>query len=107
MDKSLLNKAITPNEDPTPGWMFHTIASTVINLQLTPICSIEWTRDFSTCQKVEEFLLKKLATDNPHVKRKVLIIIKNVAFQGDNQFALSLARKSEEIKKYTSMKHFL
>lgn len=54
------------------------------------------------CRNVENWLLKRLDYSSAFVKKKVLAIIKNVAKNGDSDFARNLVLHTEEIKKYTS-----
>ncbi len=54
------------------------------------------------CEQVEEFLISRLSVDSPYTKKKVFTIIKSLAQNGDPMFAKNMARKVEELKKYTS-----
>ena len=62
MDKSLCTKATSPDEVPTPGYMFNEIA------RITHASA-------DACKALEEFLLKRLKKDNVHVKLKSLRVI--------------------------------
>lgn len=110
-------------DEPTPAWMLHDIASEcqspsfivnyksrtkiIIIIIVTIVHDIRhWegmTREsFSACQQVENYLLQRLKYDHPNVKRKALQIIKSVAMHGDVSFARNIARKTEDIKIWTS-----
>jgi hypothetical protein len=91
MDKQILTKATAPTEEPTAGWMFHAIAKMT---KESP----------SACENVVDWLMHRIHDLNAHTKKKVLIIIKNVAQQGDTDFARLLTKHTEKIKSYASMK---
>lgn len=80
----MLNKATSADEVPTPGYVYTEIARA--------------TADINVSQQVADFLLRKLERDNPHVKVKVLKIIKHVCEQGKPDFRRSVQRKSELVK---------
>jgi hypothetical protein len=61
------------------------------------------THSVESCRAVEHWLLKRLKVDNPHVKKKVLLIIKNVARLGDPDFAKSFVMHSEAIRECSRM----
>jgi hypothetical protein len=89
MDKQILSKATAGTEEPTAGWMFHSIA--------------KMTKESPTaCESVIDWLMNKLGDNNIHTKKKVLIIIKNVAQQGDPDFSRMLTKRTESIKAYAS-----
>ncbi len=94
MDKGILSKATAATEEPTAGWMYHSIAKMT---KESP----------TTCDNVINWLMNRLNDNSPHVKKKVLIIIKNVAQQGDSEFARMLTKKTEQIKSYASTYIFI
>lgn len=89
MEKKILTKATSETEEPTPGWMFHNIASTT-------------KKSHQACEETANWLMKRLTHKNSHVKKKVLMIIKSVAQTGDAEFARIIIKRSEEIKQYAS-----
>lgn len=89
MDKNILVKATAASDEPTAGWMYHAIAKMT---KASP----------SACESVVNWLVNRLNENHPFAKKKVLIIIKNVAQQGDPEFARMLTRKTEVIKAYAS-----
>jgi len=89
MEKKILTKATSETDEPTPGWMFHHIATIT---KKSP----------QACDETVSFLMKRLTHKNPHVKKKVLLIIKSVAQTGDAEFARIIIKRSEEIKQYAS-----
>ncbi|KAL9650361.1 hypothetical protein ABK040_016428 [Willaertia magna] len=91
MEKKILTKATADSEDPTPGWMYHNIASMT---KKSP----------QTCEEVVNWLLKRLSHKSLNVKKKVLLLIKSVAHQGDAEFARALVKRSEEIKQYSNFR---
>ena len=85
MDRTVLNKATSPNDDPTPGYLFGEIA--------------KWTfADVQACQQLADYLLKKLEKDNPYTKVKVLRIIHHVCEQGKPDFRRQVARRADIVK---------
>ena len=62
MDKSLVSKATSADEVPTPGYMYNEIA------RITHASA-------DACKQLEEFLMKRLKKDNVHQKLKVLRVI--------------------------------
>jgi hypothetical protein len=91
MDKNILSKATAATEEPTSGWMYHAIAKMT---KESP----------TTCDNIVNWLLNRLNDNNLHTKKKVLIVIKNVAQQGDAEFARTLTKKTENIKSYASFR---
>lgn len=89
MEKKILSKATSENDEPTPGWMYHHIASTT---KKSP----------QACEETATWLMKRLTHKNVQVKKKVLLIIKSVAQYGDPEFARIIVKRSEEIKQYAS-----
>lgn len=90
MDKKILSKATAANDEPTAGWMYHAIAKMT---KESP----------SACESTIDWLVNRLNDNNPHTKKKVLVIIKNVAQQGDIEFSRLLTKRTETIKAYSSM----
>ena len=89
MEKKILQKATSENDEPTPGWMYHHIASIT---KKSP----------QACEETVSWLVKRLSHKNVNVKKKVLVLIKSVAQYGDAEFARIIIKRSEEIKQYAS-----
>ena len=85
MDKSLVSKATSPEEDPTPGYMYNEIS------RITHVSA-------DACKHLEEFLLKRLKKDNVHQKLKVLRVIKHCCKQGHATFRRDMQRQIGEVK---------
>ena len=85
MDKSLVTKATSPDEVPTPGYMFNEIA------RITQASA-------DACKQLEEFLMKRLKKDNVHVKLKVLRVVKHCCLQGHMTFRRDMQRHTSEVK---------
>eukprot|EP00930_Biecheleria_cincta_P018669 TRINITY_DN1445_c1_g1_i1.p1 TRINITY_DN1445_c1_g1~~TRINITY_DN1445_c1_g1_i1.p1 ORF type:complete len:940 (-),score=270.28 TRINITY_DN1445_c1_g1_i1:73-2892(-) len=85
MDRSVLNKATSADDIPTPGYLYTEIAKSTF-------------ADITACQQLADYLLKKLERDNPHVKLKVLKIIKHVCEQGKPDFRRAIQKKAELVK---------
>eukprot|EP00449_Zooxanthella_nutricula_P021120 CAMPEP_0198537776 /NCGR_PEP_ID=MMETSP1462-20131121/45087_1 /TAXON_ID=1333877 /ORGANISM="Brandtodinium nutriculum, Strain RCC3387" /LENGTH=87 /DNA_ID=CAMNT_0044267779 /DNA_START=46 /DNA_END=306 /DNA_ORIENTATION=+ len=85
MDRSALNKATSADDIPTPGYIFTEIAKATYG---APDAS----------NQLADYLLKKLERDNPHVKLKVLRIIKHVCEQGKPDFRRAVQKKADAIK---------
>jgi len=85
MDRSVLNKATSADDTPTPGYLYTEIAKSTFT-------------DFNSCQQLADYLLKKLERDNPHVKLKVLRIIRHVCDEGKVEFKRALQKKSDVVK---------
>mmetsp|Transcript_56362 Transcript_56362/g.132144 ORF Transcript_56362/g.132144 Transcript_56362/m.132144 type:complete len:774 (-) Transcript_56362:135-2456(-) len=85
VDRALLNKATSADDTPTPGYMYGEIAKATFS-------------DINASQQLADYLLKKLERDNPHVKLKVLRIIRHVCDQGKHDFRRSIQKKAELVK---------
>mmetsp|Transcript_86167 Transcript_86167/g.157095 ORF Transcript_86167/g.157095 Transcript_86167/m.157095 type:complete len:780 (+) Transcript_86167:79-2418(+) len=85
MDRTMLNKATTADDTPTPGYMYGDIAKMTF-------------ADVSACQQIADYLLNKLQRDNPHVKLKVLKIIRNVCENGKADFRRAIQKKADVVK---------
>ena len=85
MDKSLVTKATSPDEIPTPGYMFNEIA------RITQSSA-------DACKQLIDFLIKRLKKDSVHVKLKVLRVIKHCCAQGHATFRRDMQRHTTEIK---------
>mmetsp|Transcript_8469 Transcript_8469/g.14288 ORF Transcript_8469/g.14288 Transcript_8469/m.14288 type:complete len:742 (+) Transcript_8469:122-2347(+) len=85
MDRSLVSKATSADEVPTPGYMYNEIA------RITHA-------SVKDCQNLEEFLLKRLKKDGVHVKLKVLRVIKHCCQHGHATFRREMQRHTAEIK---------
>ena len=85
MDKSLVSKATSADEAPTPGYMFNEIS------RITHTSAKD-------CTNLEEFLLKRLKKDHVHQKLKTLKVIKHCCQQGHSSFRRELQRHTGDIK---------
>eukprot|EP00403_Amphidinium_massartii_P017834 CAMPEP_0178415610 /NCGR_PEP_ID=MMETSP0689_2-20121128/23639_1 /TAXON_ID=160604 /ORGANISM="Amphidinium massartii, Strain CS-259" /LENGTH=185 /DNA_ID=CAMNT_0020036933 /DNA_START=47 /DNA_END=600 /DNA_ORIENTATION=- len=85
VDRALLNKATSADDTPTPGYMFGEIAKATF-------------ADIDACQQLADYLIKKLERDNPHVKLKVLRIIRHVCDQGKHDFRRAIQKKADLVK---------
>lgn len=85
MDRSILNKATSADDIPTPGYLYQEIAKATFV-------------DVTSSQQLADYLLKKLEKDNPHVKLKVLKIIKHVSEQGKPEFRRAIQKKADLVK---------
>lgn len=85
MDKSLCSKATSPDEVPTPGYMYNEIA------RITHASA-------DACKQLEDFLIKRLKKDNVHQKLKVLRVIKHCCQQGHATFRRDMQRQTGEVK---------
>merc|ERR1719282_1020995 len=85
MDRSVLNKATSADDAPTPGYLYTEIAKSTFV-------------DINACQQLADYLLKKLERDNPHVKAKSLRIIRHVCEQGQPNFRREIQRRSDVVK---------
>eukprot|EP00929_Paragymnodinium_shiwhaense_P039637 TRINITY_DN20809_c0_g2_i1.p1 TRINITY_DN20809_c0_g2~~TRINITY_DN20809_c0_g2_i1.p1 ORF type:complete len:805 (-),score=208.11 TRINITY_DN20809_c0_g2_i1:176-2590(-) len=85
MDRSMLNKATSSDDIPTPGYLFTEIAK----------CTFT---DLAASQQLADYLLKKLEKDDPRVKCKVLRIIRHVCEQGKADFRRAVQKRSEVVK---------
>jgi hypothetical protein len=89
LNKTLLKSATVDSADPNPLF---------ITNQITKMS----TTSLEVSQLLEDWLINKLDDSSPHVKKKVLLIIKHVAKSGNEEFARSIISKTEIIKKNTS-----
>ena len=69
MDKSLVNKATSADDQPTPGYMYNEIA------RITHASA-------EASKQLEEYLIKRLKKDNVHQKLKCLKVISACAKMG-------------------------
>lgn len=90
MDRSVLQKAVRPDSEPTPGYLLEEI----VRMSMLP----------GACGEIEEFLLKGLGQNykqyDPYVKGKMLRIVKHICDAGNPQFRLSLQRKVGTFKAF-------
>jgi hypothetical protein len=84
MNRTTLNKATSPDNNPTPAYLFDEIALV--------------THDAASNEDLVSYLLKRLESPNPDVKAKVLIIMKMVCRKGNPAFRHALSRNSAVIK---------
>ena len=92
MDKSLVNKATSPDEVPTPGYMYNEIA------RITHASA-------DASKSLKDYLLKRLKKDSVHVKTKVLRVMKHCCTQGHMTFRRDLQRHTTEVKECLSASH--
>ncbi len=85
MDRSLCAKATSPDDVPTPGYMFNEIA------RITQASS-------EACKQLLDYLLKRLKKDHVQVKIKTLRVMKHCCQQGHATFRRDLQRHTQEIK---------
>ena len=85
MDRSILSRATSSDDTPTPGYLYGEIAKMT-------------TQTYETSQKVQTFLLDRLKKKNHNVKFKCLTIIKQVCRQGRPEFKRDLQRNTAPIK---------
>ncbi|CAM9640071.1 unnamed protein product, partial [Choristocarpus tenellus] len=85
MDRSLLAKATSNDESPTPGYLFGEIASMTH-------------ANFEACRQLENYLLTRIKKNNHNIKRKCLQIIKHVCMKGRSDFKMTMRREAEVIK---------
>jgi hypothetical protein len=81
MDKNILNKAISPDSDPTPGYLMQDL------IRMTFVSR-------KVCSEMQSFLLKKLETKaktcDVYIKLKTLRVIKILCEKGMIEFRLGL-----------------
>lgn len=82
---SLLNKATTSDENPTPGYIYADL------IKLTH-------SDVAICEKMADWLAKRLNRNESAVKWKVLLVMRQVARGGRMEFRRYLQKHSELIK---------
>ena len=85
MDKSLVNKATSADDQPTPGYMYNEIA------RITHASA-------EASKQLEEYLIKRLKKDNVHQKLKCLKVISACAKMGHATFRRDMTRQTGEIK---------
>jgi ATP-dependent Lon protease len=88
---ALLAKATTADENPAPGYVF------------TELSKLTHT-DASTCDRMSDWLFKRLARSEPAVKWKALLVMKHVAKGGRLDFRRALQRQNEAVKACLSFK---
>ncbi len=82
---STLNKAVTADDTPTPGYLYIDLAKMSHN-------SIE------ECDKLESDIFLALKKNNPHSKLKVLKVIKYLSKNGRNNLQRGFQRNANDIK---------
>eukprot|EP01038_Epipyxis_sp_PR26KG_P006051 gene6051-8332_t len=85
MEKTLLNDATSMDECPTPGYMLNDIVKSSIS-------------SLNNTQKLLEFLLLRIAKNNPNVKYKCLLIIKHLCRNGRLEFKQEIGKNISSIK---------
>ena len=63
MDKGLLAKATSSDENPTPGYLYGEICKMTLH-------------SYEVCNKTMDYCMTRLKKKNPHVKYKTLQVIK-------------------------------
>jgi hypothetical protein len=81
----LLNKATTNDENPTPGYVYPEL------IKLTHA-------DVANCERMAEWLFRRLQRTEPSVKFKVLQVMKLVSKGGRMEFKRALQRQNEAVK---------
>ena len=81
----LLNKATTADENPTPGYVYPEL------IKLTHA-------DVGNCDKMADWLYRRLTRAEPSVKYKVLQVMKLVSKGGRLEFRRALQRQNESVK---------
>ena len=82
---SLLKKATTNDDNPTPGYVYTELA------KLTHA-------DVTTCDKMADWLFDKLKKNDSAIKWKTLLVMKHVAKGGRMDFRRSLQKRNDEVK---------
>jgi len=85
----MLARATSSDDSPTPGYMYGEIA------KMTHA-------SFDACKGIEEYLIKRVASKNANVKRKALMVIKQVSRQGRPEFRRDMCRMLGPIKECLS-----
>jgi len=85
MDKNLLSRATSYDDNPTPGYMYGEIA------KMTLV-------SYDVCKQIEDYLVARLKKNNHNVKYKCLMIIKHVCRAGRPDFKRDFARLTEPIR---------
>jgi len=85
MDKSLCTKATSPDEVPTPGYLYNEISG------ITKASA-------DACKQLIDFLVKRLKKDNVHVKIKTLRLIKHCCLHGHATFKKDMKSFTAEVK---------
>ncbi len=85
MDKSLLNRATSNDETPTPGYLYGEIA------RMTQ-------HSYDTSQKVMDYLISRVKKKQAHVKYKALQVLKHVCRDGRVDFKRDMQKHVPIIK---------
>lgn len=85
----ILKKASSNDPTPTPGYLYKEIAD------MTQV-------SYEQSERVSKFLFERLEHTSPHVKAKVLRIIKNTAIMGHPDFKKLASMRSEALRKSAS-----
>ncbi|CAN0328172.1 unnamed protein product, partial [Phaeothamnion confervicola] len=89
MDRSILARATSSDDSPTPGYLYGEIAAMT-------------KASYADCQKVQAFLLERIKKKNHNVKHKCLLIIKHVCQKGRPDFKREMQRGIEDVKECIS-----
>ena len=80
---SLIKKATSNDEKPTPGWMYNELASKCACLRCSDYADVSHNfatatthGDITSCEKMKNALNKKLKSKHATVKYKALLVIK-------------------------------
>lgn len=82
MDKSMLARATSSDDSPTPGYMYGEISKMSLS-------------SYDACKELEDYLINRLKRNNHNVKYKCLMIIKHVCRTGRAEFKRDLQRQTE------------
>ena len=85
MDRSLMSRATSSDDAPTPAYLYNEIAKAT-------------TQSYDVSQKIQEFLMTRLKKKNANVKYKCLVIIKNCCRMGRADFKRDMQRNTDAIK---------
>ena len=85
MDRSKLNRALSPGDDPTPGYLYGEIS------RMTMV-------SFDVCNSVLDFILNRLRRGNHNTKFKCLTVIKHLCRSGNRDFKRTLQRNTADVK---------
>lgn len=85
MDKNMLARATSYDDNPTPGYMYGEIS------KMTLI-------SYEVCRQLTDYLIARLKKNNHNVKYKCLMIIKHVCRTGRPEFKRDMQRQTEPIR---------
>ncbi|CAM9958760.1 unnamed protein product [Discosporangium mesarthrocarpum] len=85
MDKSMVARATSSDDSPTPAYLYVEIAAMTH-------------ANFEGSRQLEAYLLSRIKKSNHNIKYKCLQIIKNVCLKGRSDFKAAMRRESEAVK---------